>query len=152
MVNSKFIPQNLRHHEYIINICKLAASMSQCPKASVGAVFVNNQFEVLSIGYNGTSRGMQECMETKHEFENNHIHAEMNAMLQAVNNGTNLKGATLYCSLMPCRLCLMLLIQIGVNQVYIGKMYDRKKWVFETSNLPQDKIYVHDWSNFQRLL
>ena len=51
------------------------------------------------------------------------IHAEQNAICQAAKHGHAIKGATLYCSMVPCRACAMMIINSGIVKVVALKEY-----------------------------
>jgi dCMP deaminase len=51
------------------------------------------------------------------------IHAEQNAICQAARHGTALEGATLYCTMEPCRTCAMLIVSVGITRVVADRMY-----------------------------
>jgi dCMP deaminase len=51
------------------------------------------------------------------------IHAEMNAILYAAKAGVSLDGATLYCTMTPCRNCAMSIITVGIKTVKCEKVY-----------------------------
>jgi dCMP deaminase len=47
----------------------------------------------------------------------------MNALLQAARMGIALEGATLYCTMTPCRDCTMCIKQAGIVRVVCLKKY-----------------------------
>lgn len=65
------------------------------------------------VDEDGVSR--QHCMRT--------IHAEQNAICQAARYGVSLEGTTLYCRMVPCRVCAMLIVSAGVARVVAQRMY-----------------------------
>ena len=85
---------------YFMNIANEVSKRSTCPRASVGAVIVKDN-RILSTGYNGAPAGEAHCTEVGCLIVNNHcertIHAETNAVVQAVRFGTAINGSTLYC-------------------------------------------------------
>lgn len=91
--------KRLSWHEYFLQIAKVVASRSTCPRASVGAVIVRDN-RILSTGYNGAASGEPHCTEVGCLVENGHcqraIHAETNAVAQAAKYGIPVVGATLY--------------------------------------------------------
>jgi len=84
---------------YFMQIAKVVASRSTCPRASVGAVIVKDN-RILSTGYNGAPSGELHCITVGCLIINNHcertIHAETNAVVQAAKFGTSVNGSTLY--------------------------------------------------------
>ena len=85
---------------YFIKIAKVVAERSTCPRASVGAVIVDEKHRILSTGYNGAPAGTVQCGEDGCIIVDGHcvraIHAEQNAMEDAVDRDVDIAGATLY--------------------------------------------------------
>lgn len=121
-------------HEYICAIADVVRSKSDCFKRKVGAVFVNQDYEILATGYNAPPRGLPHCdrnwdreevyrtLGTCGEPCARNIHAEMNAIAQAAKRGTALKGSILYCTYCPCRDCARMLINVGVSEVRVKEL------------------------------
>ncbi len=108
-------------HEYICEVCAVVRRKSSCVKRQVGAVFVNGDYEILATGYNQAPKGFPHCDKGKTCGDpcTRNIHAEMNAIAQAAKRGTALEGSILYCNYMPCTDCARLLVNIGVETVFI---------------------------------
>lgn len=122
-------------HEYICAICDVVRSKSNCAKRKVGAVFVNDDYEILATGYNGAPKGFDDCDAQSSFFTKNldgsltsgtcgnpctrTIHAEQNAIAQAAKRGTSLRNSTVYCTYLPCITCARLLVQVGVKAVFV---------------------------------
>lgn len=90
---------------------------SKDPSTQVGAVVVDDNRHVVSMGYNGFPRGVAddpdrlEDRPTKYKFV---VHAEINAI---VNAPTSVRGCTLYSPLFPCNECAKAIIQSGIKRV-----------------------------------
>lgn len=122
----------------------LAANLSKrshCIKRQVGAVLTKDT-RIISIGYNGPPAGTHNCdeewPETGCELDSRGscslaIHAEQNALLYAVNNGTDISGSTIYVTLSPCLACARLLFSAKVTRVIYLKSYAEYK------KLPSDE-------------
>ncbi len=124
-------------HEYICAIAEVVRSKSDCSKRQVGAVFVNQDYEILATGYNAPPRGFPHCdrevsleVESKAQREENahtcgspcdrNLHAEMNAICQAAKRGTSLRDSVLYCTYSPCVDCARMIVNLGVSpQVWV---------------------------------
>ncbi len=118
-------------HAYICAIADVVRSKSDCFKRKVGAVFVNEDYEILATGYNAPPRGFAHCdwnekgiagsriVSTCGDPCSRTIHAEQNALVQAAKRGTALKGSTLYCTYTPCKTCARLLINVGVVKIVV---------------------------------
>lgn len=123
--------------EYFMDIARLVARRSTCLRRQVGAVMVKEK-NILATGYNGTPSGIAHCAETgclreqlkvpsgeRHELCRG-LHAEQNAIIQAARHGTNISGATLYCTNSPCIICTKMLINAGIRHVvYLDGYPDR---------------------------
>ena len=103
-----------------LEMAKLVASWSKDPSTQVGAVAVRNR-TVIAQGYNGLPRGMKDTHDrlTVRTLKIKRIvHAEMNAIYNAAENGVSLKDSTVYVAGLPaCGECAKGLIQVGVKRV-----------------------------------
>lgn len=123
-----------------LNCAEVFAYRSTCIKRKYGAVIVKDD-AVISTGYNGSPRGMENCCDlgTCPRLERNMhqgegygicraIHAEANALLNCSRQQTI--GADLYLvgidpanntiyKANPCPVCARLMIQAGINNVYM---------------------------------
>lgn len=103
-----------------LEMAKLVASWSKDPSTQVGAIAVRNR-TVIAQGYNGFPRGMgdepfkYEHKQLKYKMI---VHAEMNLIYNAADNGVSLKDSTVYVVGLPaCGECAKGLIQVGVKRV-----------------------------------
>jgi dCMP deaminase len=93
------------------------SSWSKDPSTKVGAVIVNDKNHIISLGYNGLPRGVDDCearynhRDVKYKFV---CHAERNAI---DNAHTDVTGCTIYVTLMPCNECAKSIIQRGIKRV-----------------------------------
>ena len=130
--NQRFM--DLAHH---------VADWSKDPSTKVGAVIVNDNKQVLGLGYNGFPRGVYDCPE---RYNNRSIkllfvaHAERNAL----DNATSVEGATLYSTLFPCTECTKGIIQRGIKRVITTAPSDDKARLFHlgTSKVMLDEAGV----------
>jgi dCMP deaminase len=120
--------------EYFMEITRLVARRSSCLRRQVGAVLVKEK-NILASGYNGVPTGITHCAETgclraklnvpsgeRHELCRG-LHAEQNAIIQAAKHGTNIDGATLYSTTMPCIICAKMIINAGIRRVVYEEGY-----------------------------
>ena len=120
--------------EYFIEITHLVARRSTCLRRQVGAVLVKDK-NILATGYNGAPSGIAHCLDVgclreklripsgeRHELCRG-LHAEQNAIIQAAKHGTNIEGATLYCTTMPCIICSKMIINAGIGRVVYEEGY-----------------------------
>lgn len=113
------------------------ARRSHCIKAQVGAVLVKDT-RIISIGYNGPPAGTHNCDE---EFPESGcprdskgscslaLHAEQNAILYAVKNGSNIEGSTLYVTLAPCISCARVIYTMKISKVLYLHSYAAYKGI-----------------------
>lgn len=121
---------NISWDEYFMGMAVLSALRSKDPNTKVGAVIVSPDNKVISIGYNGMPRQLDEDqlswnkgegLDSKYLYV---CHAEFNAILNTQVGGT-LKGATLYVTLFPCNECTKAVIQTGIKEVvYLDNKYE----------------------------
>lgn len=109
---------------YIMTIVDAVRCASTCPKSDVGAVFASQDYEIISMGYNGSPRGILHCSEAGCQPDEKGkctraVHAEANAVIQAAKRGTALRGSMLFVSRWPCEKCSMMLINLGLRTVVV---------------------------------
>ena len=120
--------------QYFMDITRLVATRSSCLRRQVGALLVKER-NILATGYNGVPSGITHCHTTgclrerlsvpsgeRHELCRG-LHAEQNAIIQAAKHGTNINGATLYCTTMPCIICTKMIINAGITKVVYSEGY-----------------------------
>jgi len=118
-----------KHINLRLNMAKLLASMSSCPRGQVGAVIFNPESNtVVSDGYNGPPRGAAGTLCGGHvcerkcasgtEIQIGCHHAEMNAICNAARNGASTLGMSLAVTCEPCLMCAKLIHHAGINKVY----------------------------------
>lgn len=106
-----------------MGLAKNTAKLSYAKRLQVGAIVVSpDRDRVISIGYNGTPPGFSNVCEdtlddgtlvTRQEV----IHAERNAIFKLARDGEPGKGATLYCTHLPCMPCAQAILMSGINTV-----------------------------------
>jgi dCMP deaminase len=113
---------NLKWDEYFMGIAVLSALRSKDPSTQVGACIVDQNHKVVSIGYNGMPRGIDDekiswdkgdGLDSKYLYV---CHAEFNAILNT-RDGSALNGCILYVTLFPCNECAKAIIQVGIKEI-----------------------------------
>jgi dCMP deaminase len=105
-------------HYWAMGIAVAVSKRSRDPSTKVGAVIIRPDKTVVSVGYNGFPRGVQdhqfryEDRKTKYAMV---CHAEANAVVTAKES---LEGCTLYATMCPCQECAKLIIQSGIKSVF----------------------------------
>jgi dCMP deaminase len=120
--------------EYFMEITRLVARRSTCLRRQVGAVLVKDR-NILATGYNGAPSGVAHCLDVgclrekmqvpsgeRHELCRG-LHAEQNAIIQAAKHGTNIDGAIIYSTTMPCIICAKMIINAGISRIVYAEGY-----------------------------
>jgi len=100
-----------------MDLAKVFATWSKDKSTGVGAVIVNDEKKIISCGFNGLPRGINDNVSCRHESPEKHhwtIHAERSAILEA---DIPLKGMTLYCTFFTCSICAQEITQKGFKRV-----------------------------------
>jgi Deoxycytidylate deaminase len=115
--------------ECFMGMAIIASKRSKDPSTQVGAVIVDNDNKVVSIGYNGMPRHIDDkdlSWNKNDDLDNKFLyvcHAEFNAILN-VRNGSSVKDCTIYVTLFPCNECAKAMIQTGIKKVvYLSDKY-----------------------------
>ena len=106
-----------------LDLAQHISTWSKDPSRKIGSVAVGDGGQILSIGYNGFPRGINDD-ERLHDRETKYplvVHAEMNAIYNATLNGISLRGADLYVYGLPvCSDCARGVIQVGIKRVVMN--------------------------------
>lgn len=107
-----------------LELAEHVASWSKDTSTKVGAILVNENKHILSIGYNGFPRNVDDNIENRYERPEKYLyteHAERNAIYNAAYNNTDIRNSTCYVTLFPCADCARAIIQSGVKKVVCKK-------------------------------
>ena len=110
---------------YFINIANTVRKKSKDPSSKIGAVIVGPEKQIISTGFNGFPRGIDETDSVrwerpiKYQFVE---HAERNAIYNAARHGIAVRGCAMYFVGMgpptvPCVECTKAVIQSGITRV-----------------------------------
>jgi dCMP deaminase len=140
--------------EYFIRLTQEVANRATCDRGRSGCVVVLDK-RIVATGYVGSPPGLPHCDEVGHLLrkvidENGEgrqhcvrtIHAEQNAICQAAKHGLSLSGATVYCTMEPCRVCAMLIISVGISRVVARRRYHAAKDTREMFNAAGVELVV----------
>ena len=106
-----------------MDIADRVAEESYAKRRKVGAIVVKDD-KIISFGYNGTAPGDDNCCEDDEgKTKPDVIHAEMNAIMKLSKSTESSEGATMFCTLQPCLPCAMLIVGVGIKEVYYGESY-----------------------------
>lgn len=110
------MPTQKQLDSIFLNIAKEISTLSKCNRSKVGAILIKDG-NIISMSYNGTPAGMDNCCEKDNITLPHVIHAEMGAILKAAKTGNSVDGSTLYLTLSPCLDCSKLILQSGIKRV-----------------------------------
>ncbi|RLJ04713.1 MAG: CMP deaminase [Candidatus Aenigmatarchaeota archaeon] len=117
--------------ETFMELCHVIAKRSKDQSTQLGAVIVDEDNTILSMGYNCFPRGINDDVPERQErpikykyFE----HAERNAIYNASRSGVSLLGSTIYVPMLPCSDCARGIIQSGIRYVVVESTDVPDRW------------------------
>jgi len=120
-----------------LEIASTVSRWSKDPSRKIGAVAVRDR-KILATGYNGFPKGIEDLKvrydnrEEKYKFV---VHAEMNCIYNAAENGISLKDSTLYIVGLPvCSDCAKGIIQSGISRVVAHSSGTPDRWIEAIKN------------------
>ena len=116
--------------KYFIQIAEICATRSRDIHTQVGCVIISPNGNIISTGYNGPPRGVDDSKVplTRPEKYTFMVHAEQNCICNAARHGISLDGGIAYVTSIPCVVCLRGLYQAGITEVVC---LDSKSRVFQ---------------------
>lgn len=129
----------LNWDDYFMNIAVQVSLRSTCIRRKVGALLVKDN-TIVSTGYNGAPKGLPNCCDdpsrcyrSAHNIPSGEkldlcyaVHAEVNALMNAIKSGSDLQGATVYVTTFPCSSCAKALMQAGIKKICYLDNYTNK--------------------------
>jgi len=150
--------ERLDKHNYYLNIADAVSKRGTCLRRNYGAVIVNND-EIISTGYNGAPRGVENCCDSGECLRNKlgiprgqnytvckSVHGEQNAIISASRK--DMIGGYLYLSGRDketgkyvenancCSICKRMIINAGISKVFV-----------RDNDKDYREINVSDWIN-----
>lgn len=157
----------MKHKHVIAHMRSLKnyADCSTAVRAKVGCLIVKDD-RVISIGYNGTPPGWDNCCEyerainietseklTKIELVTKPevMHAEFNALMKICKSHESSDGASLFCTYSPCFECAKMMVMAGIKEVYFSEHYKTDngagfKFLEKCGICPTEITNEHVWS------
>lgn len=110
--------------EYFYRMAELGKLKSKDRSTKCCSVIVGPANNVLSIGFNGFPRGVDDNVESRHERPEKYLyteHGERNAFYNAAMHGIKIGGARVYLSGggLPCADCARAVIQCGIVEIIV---------------------------------
>ncbi len=122
--------------EYFLGLLDGLSRRATCDRGRSSAIIVSDHNTILTTGYVGSAPGDKHCDEVGHLMitliddqgrQSQHcvrtLHAEENAILQAAKDGVAIRGATLYCKMVPCINCARRITRVGIKRIVAQKRY-----------------------------
>lgn len=122
-------------NDYFLELVETVGKRATCNRGRSGCVITKDK-RIIATGYVGSPPGLPHCDDVGHLMKKvidddgqmrehcmRTIHAEQNAICQAARYGVSLQGATLYCTMEPCRTCAMMIISVGITKVVCKRRY-----------------------------
>ena len=132
-------PKTLRlsWDETLMNLSVMVSKRTACKFHETGAVFVDKNKRIISMGYNGPTSGDYHCIDvgcakvdgdpkTGKLKRCRGAHAEINGIINCQDT-KRLRGATLYAVLFPCYDCMKALSNVGIAEIVYYMGYERIK-------------------------
>lgn len=111
--------------DFFLRMADFVSAKSKDSSRKVGCVLVDPiSNAVISMGFNGFPRGVDETILERHERPTKYFfseHAERNSIYLAAHHGVSTRGATAYTQSAPCSDCARALIQAGISVVVCRK-------------------------------
>ncbi|MFA6679054.1 MAG: dCMP deaminase family protein [Candidatus Methanomethylophilaceae archaeon] len=127
--------EKCKWNEYFMGMAELTAKKSKDRSTKVGCVIVNIFNSVISAGYNGFPRGVDDDLEYRHQRPFKLYwteHAERNAIYNAARYGIPTDNCSMYISGhgWPCSDCARAIAQSGISKVVTmeGKFEGEGDW------------------------
>ena len=124
--------KNRKWDSRYLELAKHISTWSKDPSTQIGSVAIGENGQVLSQGYNGFPRGVNDDPEILNDREQKLervVHAEMNVIYNASFNGISLAGSTLYVYGLPCcHDCAKGVIQVGIKRIVMSKQHQTDRW------------------------
>lgn len=112
---------------YVDAAVQAGKELSTCPRLAAGAVLVDDRGFILSSAGAISPTGTAKCTTIGCAIEHNHcirtVHAEVKALLLAIQGGTDPSGCTLYVSHVSCPRCASIIAESGIDRVVFGGFY-----------------------------
>lgn len=109
-------------HNRFLELAEHISIWSKDKNKKIGAVIVDSNKRIISLGYNGFPQGMDDSIEERYERPQKYLyteHAERNAIYTAARKGISVENCYIYISnnLFSCADCARAIIQSGIKGV-----------------------------------
>ncbi len=151
---------------YYLDIAQTITERGTCLRRNYGCIIVKND-EIISTGYTGAPRGRKNCTDLNYCYRERlavprgqmyekcrSVHAEMNAIISASRRdmlgadmyivGVNHSDKTIVQNAGSCSICKRLIINAGIERVYIRddennyRIVEVSEWIENDDSLIED--------------
>jgi len=115
--------------DYFMTMVYLVASKSKDENTHLGAIVVDKNNLVRTLGYNSFPRGINDYVPERQQRPEKYFwfeHAERNAIYNATLTGVSLKDCILYTNGIPCMDCGRAVVQAGIKEVIVDNTWENK--------------------------
>jgi dCMP deaminase len=133
---------SLPWYTYFLFQAFVVSTRSNDPRTQHGCIIIKPDKSVLSTGYNGFIRQIDDSVlpnvgNEKYQF---FIHAEHNAILSCAKHGKSCEGCTAFVTGPPCLMCLQYMYQAGITEVYCCRNFNVSKMTTQEEILKSNII------------
>jgi dCMP deaminase len=132
--------ERLKWDYRFLQLAKHISEWSLDPSTKVGAVIIDQNKRIISLGYNGFPQGVEDRHDRLHNRDIKYkmvVHAERNAIIFAQRS---LQNCILYTwPMMSCGPCAAMIIQAGIKRV-VAPINDNPRWQ-DDFNLAKEMFY-----------
>lgn len=116
--------EKINWDSYFMAQAFLIAQKSIDPSTKHGSVLVDKNNRILSVGYNGPLRNIDDTQIplTRPEKYLHLLHSEENCLLSYYGEEERIVGSRMYITGMPCHKCLRMMIQKGIFTIIYGNV------------------------------
>ena len=134
--------QTITWDKRFLGLAENVSTWSKDPSTQVGACITDNKNRVVSVGYNGFPRGVddnKDYLNDRNKKLQRTVHAEPNAILFAQKD---LTGHSIYTyPFQPCHNCAALIIQAGITKVVAPAASDELKERWHESMVAAEEMF-----------
>ena len=122
---------------YFMGLAVFVSLKSKDESTKCGCILIGDKNQIVSTGYNGIPRGLEDDNPNRHERPEKYYwfeHAERNAIYNAALNGMCTKGTRAFITAPPCADCTRALVQSGIKEISLPSYHNlrdkqgSKKW------------------------
>ncbi len=112
--------KRINWENYFMTMAFIASQRSIDPDTKCGCIITSKDNRLLSSGYNGPIRGIDDSAVplTRPEKYDYMLHSEINAIMAYDGSHHDIQNAKCYITTYPCHECLRALLQKGISEIY----------------------------------